>query len=227
MPTALSTIAADMVSPDTQTRIRGAVEYFRLEARCDSFLLAYKNPHEGDYTIVQNRGYSDSVALHLSGEIEELPEFRVQFRESHRVTMWEDVPEFADSYSGREVLRPEGFNNGFIMILQDRVGETVGMCQGNIEGDRFADSSKELLESLRPTFTDFTTRHHRINSYGLTAREREILELLRTGLSNTEISERLYLSPRTASTHVERILRKLGVSNRVAAAVRAADMSLL
>ncbi|OBA35715.1 response regulator transcription factor [Gordonia sp. 852002-51296_SCH5728562-b] len=225
MTTGLLTIAADMVSPDARIRIRGAVEYLRLEAHCDSVLVAYKNSAEGDYTIVQNSGYPEQVAEHLTGEIEQLPEFRQQFRDYQAVKTWEDVPEFPASYSGARILRPVGFNNGFLMVLHDRQGRTVGMCQGNIAGDRFAGTAKELLETLRPTFTDFAARHHQRSAFGLTARENEILNLLRKGLSNSEISDTLFLSSRTVSTHVERILRKLGVNNRVAAAVRATEIA--
>lgn len=48
----------------------------------------------------------------------------------------------------------------------------------------------------------------------LTAREREVLELVVAGLKNGEIAERLTLSKRTAENHVSRLLRKLGVSSR-------------
>jgi non-specific serine/threonine protein kinase len=52
---------------------------------------------------------------------------------------------------------------------------------------------------------------------GLTAREVEVLRLVVEGRSNAEIAEMLFISPRTASTHVGRILQKLGVSSRAAA----------
>jgi DNA-binding NarL/FixJ family response regulator len=58
--------------------------------------------------------------------------------------------------------------------------------------------------------------------YGeLTKREQEVLDLLAAGLSNAEIGERLYISPRTAEHHVARILAKLGLRSRAQAAAHA------
>jgi DNA-binding NarL/FixJ family response regulator len=48
----------------------------------------------------------------------------------------------------------------------------------------------------------------------LTDREREVLALVATGLSNDEIATRLYLSPLTAKTHVSRIMTKLSARDR-------------
>jgi DNA-binding NarL/FixJ family response regulator len=48
----------------------------------------------------------------------------------------------------------------------------------------------------------------------LTEREREVLTLVAAGLSNTAIAERLYVSPLTAKTHVNRIMAKLGARDR-------------
>jgi DNA-binding NarL/FixJ family response regulator len=59
----------------------------------------------------------------------------------------------------------------------------------------------------------------------LTAREREILNLLAEGLSNPQIAERLVISPKTAEHHVGAILRKLQLGSRSEAAVYAATLA--
>ena len=47
-------------------------------------------------------------------------------------------------------------------------------------------------------------------------REREIALLAATGLTNKQIAERLYLSPRTVSDHLHKVFPKLGVTSRAA-----------
>ena len=50
----------------------------------------------------------------------------------------------------------------------------------------------------------------------LTAREREIADLVSTGMTNTAIAEKLFLSVRTVETHLRQVYRKLDVPNRAA-----------
>lgn len=62
--------------------------------------------------------------------------------------------------------------------------------------------------------------------FNLTPREKEVLDLLVQGFSNTEIGERLIVSPFTVKAHVCNILDKLSVTDRVQAAVKATKYDL-
>jgi HD-GYP domain-containing protein (c-di-GMP phosphodiesterase class II) len=54
---------------------------------------------------------------------------------------------------------------------------------------------------------------------GLTPREVEVLTLLARGLSNKEIAQRLFISPKTAGSHIEHIYSKVGASSRATASL--------
>jgi predicted ATPase/DNA-binding CsgD family transcriptional regulator len=61
----------------------------------------------------------------------------------------------------------------------------------------------------------------------LTRREREVLTMICQRLTDREIAERLFLSPRTVETHSSNILGKLGAANRREAAALAARLALV
>ncbi len=66
-----------------------------------------------------------------------------------------------------------------------------------------------------------------IDTYPLTDRELEVLELIVAGCSNAEISEKLYITVGTVKTHVCHILNKLCADDRTQAAVRALRAGLV
>lgn len=59
--------------------------------------------------------------------------------------------------------------------------------------------------------------------FELTDREREVLELIASGMDNMQIADRLLLTPKTVRNHINNIFGKLSVPNRAQAIVRARD----
>jgi DNA-binding NarL/FixJ family response regulator len=80
--------------------------------------------------------------------------------------------------------------------------------------DEIKESSVVLppFEGKRRSLSD---REDIVQSLDLTQREREVLELLIKGFSNTEIGKELHLSPRTIEKHVSSLLRKSKSNNRI------------
>jgi DNA-binding NarL/FixJ family response regulator len=93
-------------------------------------------------------------------------------------------------------------------------------------GDALLDPSitRAVIEEFarRPVRTDLAGKLE-----DLTAREREVLELLARGLSNGEIAARFVLSEGTVKTHVASVLRKLGLRDRVQAVIYAYESGLV
>jgi len=66
-----------------------------------------------------------------------------------------------------------------------------------------------------------------LESSGITRRERDVLELIIRGYSNAEISEALFLSESTVKSHVQRMLEKLALRNRVHAVIYAYEKGIV
>jgi DNA-binding CsgD family transcriptional regulator len=62
---------------------------------------------------------------------------------------------------------------------------------------------------------------------GLTARELEVIKLLASGMSNREIADALFLSPKTVSRHLSNIFAKIGATSRAGATAFAYDHGLM
>jgi non-specific serine/threonine protein kinase len=81
----------------------------------------------------------------------------------------------------------------------------------------------EVLEMAPPVQDQPATDDLEIN---LSPREREVLTLLATGLTDRQIADALFISVRTAEGHVGRLIAKLGVQGRTAAVRAALDMGI-
>ena len=95
-----------------------------------------------------------------------------------------------------------------------------------------ADGNSLLSPSVTRTVIERMARHPPLDADAserlgdLTPREREVLELIARGRSNTEIADALVIEESTVKTHVKRILMKLGVRDRVQAVIFAYESGL-
>lgn len=80
-------------------------------------------------------------------------------------------------------------------------------------------SAAELADAMRRKMTSEEPR--------LSAREREVLQLLADGLGVSAIAAKLFVSDSTAKTHISRIYEKLGAANRAQAIMNAVRVGLL
>lgn len=100
--------------------------------------------------------------------------------------------------------------NGYV-LKDSAADELIRAIQEVLAGRRFLSSQlseraiSSYIEKAESTVTD---------SYdSLTTREREVLKLAAEGLTNNEIAERLFISPRTAETHRANLMKKLNLGN--------------
>ena len=91
-------------------------------------------------------------------------------------------------------------------------------------GRTFGERERTLLLLIRPAFMRPISRFEAITArkraLGLTSRELEVLELVRSGMTNVEIAGTLVVSPTTVRTHLEHAFAKLGAHTRTEAIAR-------
>jgi predicted ATPase/DNA-binding CsgD family transcriptional regulator len=90
----------------------------------------------------------------------------------------------------------------------------------------WAEGRKMTLEQTLPLVFGDQTKP-RASSGHLSDRELEVLSLVAQGLTDAEVAENLYLSPRTVGGHLTGVYRKLGVKSRTAAVKRAGELGLV
>lgn len=91
------------------------------------------------------------------------------------------------------------------------------LCEGE---EQLSDEPVAALAAATPS-------EPALESSGITPRERDVLELVVRGYSNAEISEALFLSESTVKSHVQRMLEKLALRNRVHAVIYAYEKGIV
>lgn len=115
-----------------------------------------------------------------------------------------------------------GGASGYLLKGVDR-SELLESLRQVMRGEMLI-SSRDLLRSIRSTGRDAPALADL--AAPLSEREMEVVRLLADGLSNREIAAMLFVAESTVKTHVEHIVAKLGVSDRIQAAVWAVRSGL-
>ena len=94
-----------------------------------------------------------------------------------------------------------------------------------------AEADEKLRQAMRATGVRGIPRGPRPstkeNPHGLTSRQMEVLALMSDGLANSEIADRLFISPKTVDHHVSAILAKLEAHTRAEAVSLALQSGLI
>ncbi|MFI6642775.1 LuxR C-terminal-related transcriptional regulator [Streptomyces sp. NPDC050504] len=102
--------------------------------------------------------------------------------------------------------------------IRDALGDTafrrLHALGARLSGTRVLEAVHAGTELPQPDGDVPAARRAGATAHTLTPREREVAGLVAQGLSNREVAERLVISKRTADTHIERILNKLGITSR-------------
>jgi DNA-binding NarL/FixJ family response regulator len=126
-----------------------------------------------------------------------------------------------------------------VLTVSSSEGDVVAAIEAGATGYLLKDTPPdELLGAVRaaargdsllaaPAMRTLMTRLRQTSRDSLTAREREVLELLAAGGSNKEIARRLHLTEATIKSHLIRIYSKLGVGDRTSAVTTALARGLI
>jgi DNA-binding CsgD family transcriptional regulator len=116
--------------------------------------------------------------------------------------------------------------------VRTRLGEAAwekavaeGGALGLDQATEYALSKERSSKHFSPTQSAVSSTPE--HPAGLSPREVEVLGLVAEGLTNAQVAERLFLSPRTVQRHLNSIYHKLGVSSRTAATRFAMEHRLL
>ncbi|MFP5319499.1 MAG: helix-turn-helix transcriptional regulator [Acidimicrobiia bacterium] len=123
-----------------------------------------------------------------------------------------------------EALLASGAKEDAVVPLRQAFSEASRLGAGPLLADVEALARRARIRVARTTAEETSES---AGGTGLTPREVEVLALLAAGHSNHQIAEALFMSDKTASVHVSRILTKLGVANRGQAAALAHRLGMI
>lgn len=126
---------------------------------------------------------------------------------------------------------PEGMIRPFLDAGYQLAPLLTLVCRTEKFTTKSANFLQTILDNLQPGAGQTVVSQEEIaqlsTAASISERERDVLQLVRQGLSNREIAARLFISPSTVKTHLKNIYRKLEVNGRAQAIVKAQKLGVL
>jgi two-component system response regulator DevR len=142
------------------------------------------------------------------------------------------VGEIRDASPASRILMCSGLAEGSMLVAAAAAGADGFVAKESPNAEivdavrRVADGAAVVgQESAELMFRDLRERSSDVSKLeALSAREREVLSLLAEGLTNREISHRMFIAEKTVRNHVSSVLRKLSLRHRTEAALFAVPL---
>lgn len=144
--------------------------------------------------------------------------------------LWGAASAIGETVGYAESPRERALREPYLAPIRGRIGEAV-FEQAQQEGSAMPqDAAIEYALSVpsQDSSAPKTAEHVSAKPPSiLSVRELEVLKLVAEGLTDSQVAERLYLSPRTVSQHLRSVYRKLEVPSRAAAVSKANETGLI
>lgn len=165
--------------------------------------------------IIMDLGLPNIDGIEASKQIKTiLPSVKIIILTSHNseAEVLDSIKAGANAYCSKDI-NPERLTNIVLSVIEGAAW--------------FAPSIAQVVLNAATQKTEKNIQAPPANNYNLTAREKQVLKLIREGYNNNEIAKKLYVSINTAKVHVSSIIQKLGVEDRTKAAVKALNDNII
>ena len=158
------------------------------------------------------------------------PVVKMGFKQTN-VFSWQQAFEaYGDQTASQAFLQDAmgyGLSAGFAVATEKHpISNTASVCSVSV-ADNISHEQIDLLYRILPHLNEIMARPGFLQAPDLTPRELQVISLAEGNLLNTDIAQRLNLTPRTVKFHFNNIYQKLGVNNKPAAIRKAKILGIL
>lgn len=211
-----------------EVQAHGILAMLRAAVPCVATAITVRDRGPDGHRLLANSGYGPGTARYLTVDfVRDDPHYALVRAGGDITLFWADIPRFDGSVLAREVLRPVGYREGTSIAIGPDHARGAALLHVSFDRPDLDPGIGPAVAEYARRCADIAADQLALQEWRLSPRELDVVRLLAHGLSNTEIADRLHITRRTVSTHVEHILDKCGVPSRVAVAARAARLGIV